>query len=181
MRRNCCKSRSGRCCQSMCVRRRTFGEIVCCATLVYVLPLFLLTLYYNYGYDYGATGLHLAWPLLPLVPWLLTGQRSRELFDVSELITGLSAFLLAATRRAHYAFLAFVVHGFAYYFSRMRGMQYRRLSSPFVFNLATAVCCWFMYVALLQSCVDSRGDVHCERWRQPDHCERMFGCVPTPC
>lgn len=175
LRRTCCRPRRGLVCQRMCVRGRPYSDIIQCCTLVYLLPLFLLTLYYNYGYDYGATGLHLAWPLLPLVPWLLTGQRGRELFDVSELLSGLSAFLLGVTRRAHYAFLAFVLHGFAYYFSRQRGMQYRRMSSPFIFNLATAATCWFMYVALLQSCVDSRGYIDCDRYKPPDPCERLYG------
>lgn len=168
------------------VQKRTFSEIISCATLVYLLPLFLLSLYYNYGYDYGATGLHLIWPLVPLVPWLLTGQRSRELFDMSEGLTGLSTFVMACCNHAHYAFVAFVIHAFAFYFSRMRGMQYRRLASPLVNNITLALCLWFLYVAMLQSCVDSRGDVRCSRWK-PDPCAREIhtscgapDCAPFP-
>lgn len=166
-----CVPRTRKCTES----RRTFTDAMYVTMLVYPIPLCMLTLYYNYGFDYGVTGLHLVWPLVPLVPFLLTGHCSRDLLDMATVLTGSSAIALAAMRRAYYAFLAFVVHSVAYYFSRCRGMQYRTMSSPSVFNAAACAAIWFMYVALLQSCVESHGSIDCERatrkMLREDYCE----------
>lgn len=144
--------------------------------LVYPIPLCLLTLYYNYGVDYGVTGLHLVWPLVPLVPFMLTGHRSRDLLDMAAVLTGFSSLTLLALRRAYYVVAAFVVHAIAYYFSRSRGMQYRTMSSPTVFNAAACISIWFLYVALLQSCVESHGSIDCERVHRKmlrdDYCDQ---------
>lgn len=134
--------------------------------IVYPIPLFVLTLYYNYGWDYGLTGLHLVYPLIPVIPYLLNGHKSRDLMDMCQVITGLSTTAIGALNKNYYAVGAYLVQAFAYYFNAVRGHQYKALSSVAYHNGAMTMAAWLMYLALLQSCVDSGGTIDCCRVKQ---------------
>lgn len=144
-------------CRACCER---YSETVTHMMVAYAVPLFLLTLYYNYGYEYGVTGLHLVYPLTAVLPYLLNGQRSRELLDACQVTSAVSAGLLLRHGN-FYALGAHLAHSCVYYFNRVRGIRYRVANSPFAYNVAMFACCYLMYVALLQSCVDSHGRYSC--------------------
>lgn len=144
-----------------CLQR--FSETVTHMMIAYTVPLFLLTLYYNYGYEYGVTGLHLVYPLCAVLPYLLNGQRSRELTDACQLASGMSAALLTARHGNFYVLGAHLSQAIIYYFSQIRGLKYRLYSSPSAYNISMLFCIYLMYVGLLQSCVDSHGAIDCER------------------
>lgn len=134
--------------------------------IVYPVPLFALTLYYNYGWDYGLTGLHLVYPLIPLIPYLLNGHRSRDLLDLCQIITGLTTSAIGAIHRNYYVAIGYGTQAIAYYFNSVRGNQYKQMSAACYHNFAMALCCWMMYLSLLQSCVDSGGTIDCCRVNQ---------------
>lgn len=171
-RRQCCSCR-GAMSSGSCLQR--FSETVTHMMIAYAVPLFLLTLYYNYGYEYGVTGLHLVYPLCAVLPYLLNGQRSRELTDACQVASGMSAALLTTRHGNYYVLGAHLAQGSVYYFNQIRGLQYRLYSSQNVYNGAMLACIYLMYVGLLQSCVDSHGRVDCEReYRRLESCYDLY-------
>lgn len=133
--------------------------------ITYALPLFMLTLYYNYGYDYGLTGLHLVYPLIGLLPYLLTGQKSREMLDLSQLLTMFSVVILTVRHATFYALSGWAVQAIVYFYNHIRGIRYRSFNSVHFYDVAMIICSYLMYVALLQSCMDAQGNIDCARAR----------------
>lgn len=127
--------------------------------ITYALPLFLMSLYYNYGWDYGLTGLHLFYPLIPSIPFLLNGHKSRDLIDACQLITGVSILGVGAFNRNYYALLSFLVQISAYYFHNIRGMKFssKMKIGEAWFNIVMSLVLWLLYLSMLQSFIDTGG------------------------
>lgn len=159
---------------------KKFADTVYLMMITYAVPLFLLTLYYNYGYDYGFTGLHLVYPLIALLPFVLTGHRSREMLDMCQAMTFLSIMFLVIRHSNYFALAGIAVQTSVYFCNKVRGCRYRRFSSRFVYDVTMILCSYLLYVACLQACVDLHGSIDCARTSRKFHEAAFRYCKNRP-
>lgn len=136
-------------------KMKAFGDIIPIIAILYPMPLFLLSLYFNYDYGYGISGLHIAYPLLAILPYLLGEDLSRDMLDFVQVVTGLSAALLSFATGNYFIITAVVTQLFIYHFSHFRGEKYKRGSSTAVYNVAITLSIYLFYNAFTQIAKES--------------------------